>query len=284
MRILRYTHTGEDMDIKYILRNKLKVSASLVKKLKYTNGIFLNDIPSKTTEYIREGDTLKLIFPYVKSDIEPVYKSCTILYEDEDVICFEKERGVPSHPSQNHHTDTLANFALFHLGKTKDEFHIVTRLDSLTSGIVLGAKNQYSASLMCTKEYNKSIEKKYVGICRGIFSEKSGIVEVPISRSADSIIKRCVSDSGKYSKTGFVVEDEKNGNSFVSFKLYTGRTHQIRVHMSHINHPLVNDFLYDENADTAEKLCLYCKEITFAPPVTGELVTVRSELPQYFYL
>lgn len=284
MRILKYTHTGEESDVGYILRKTLFVSSALVKKLKYAQAIMLNGECVKTIDKIKSGDVLELAFPYVRSDIEPVEKNFTILYEDEDIICLCKERGVPSHPSINHHGDTLANYALFYLEKTKDEFHIVTRLDSLTSGIVLAAKNQYSASVMCTREYNRMIRKKYSGICRGIFENKQGVVEAPISRSTESIIKRCVSPDGKYSKTAYNVIDERGGNSLVDFELHTGRTHQIRVHMSHISHPLLNDFLYDENAIDNEKICLHCREITFEHPFNKNMITVRSDLPSYFDL
>ncbi len=282
MRIIEYVHKENTSDVKSVLKNKLGFSSSLIKKLKMTGGIARGTDILRTTDKVYSGDVLVLSIPYDESDIQPVDIPIKILYEDEDVICIEKNRGIPSHPSQDHYTDTLANFALSYLKKTKDEFHIVTRLDSLTSGIVLAAKNQYSASIMCTKEYNKTISKKYYGICRGLFDEKEGIVEVPISRCDDSIIKRCVSDNGKYSKTGYLVEKDDGTNSLVSFQLYTGRTHQIRVHMSHINHPLLNDFLYDMDADSNEKFSLHCSTISFVHPYTKIKITVESTLPDYF--
>lgn len=284
MRIIEYVHKDKICDVKSVLKNKLNMSLSLIKKLKETGGIERDGKVLRTVDLLNFQDRVKITVPYNESDILPVEHPIKIVYEDDDVICIQKDRGVPSHPSLDHHTDTLANFALSYLNKSKDEFHIVTRLDSLTSGIVLAAKNQYSASVMCTKEYNKAIEKKYLGICRGIFDKKEGIVEVPIGRCEDSIIKRCVSDDGKHSKTGYSIEKDNGTDSIVSFKLYTGRTHQIRVHMAHINHPLRNDFLYDKNADDSEKFCLHCSEISFVHPYSKETVTVSSSLPDYFIL
>ena len=284
MRIIEYIHNDKTCNVKNILKNKFKMSSSLVKKLKESGGVMKDDKVLRIVDFIEQGDNLKIVIPYDESDILPVEHSINILYEDEDVICIEKERGTPSHPSQNHHTDTLANYAIYHLKKSRDEFHIVTRLDSLTSGVVLAAKNRYSASIMCTKEYNKTIEKKYLGLCRGVFDSKDGIVEAPIARCDDSIIKRCVSDSGKYSKTGYKILKDNGTNSLAEFQLFTGRTHQIRVHMNHINHPLVNDFLYDNKANESEKFCLHCSEISFVHPYSKKTIKVISKLPDYFVL
>jgi len=284
MRIINYVCT-DNSDIKFILKNKLKLSGALITKLKQSGGIYLNNTEACVLQKCRIGDMIKLVFPYCDNpNITSSDTECDILYEDEDVICYNKPRGMPTHPSAGHHDDTLANCAIGYLREKCDEFHIVTRLDRYTSGIVLAAKNPFSASKMCTKEYNCSIFKKYVGICRGVLTPRCDIIELPIARCPDSIIKRCINSNGKYSKTQYRVLDyTKHGNSLTEFILHTGRTHQIRVHMAHLSHPLVDDFLYDDLACEDQSFCLHCTQITFVHPYSQKTITVDCEVPHYFY-
>lgn len=283
MRILEYI-SQEKCNVKQILKNHYHMTSGFITKLKYHGGLFVNGISVRTCDVLNEGDTLKIFCPKSDSEtIECVEGELDILYEDEDVLCVNKPSGMPTHPSQNHHSDTLANIVYNYLLKTDDEIHIVTRLDNYTSGIVLIAKNSYSASIMCTKEYNQIIDKEYVGICRGIYESKSGFIDKPIARCDDSIIKRCVSPLGKQAKTGYEVVETVGEDSIVKFKLYTGRTHQIRVHCQSIGHPLLNDFLYDEYANPDKIFSLHCEKITFTHPVSGKIKTVSAKVPKQFY-
>ena len=285
MRIIDYVCTDDNVDIRYILKNKLNLSSALITKLKQSRGIYLNSAEARVRQICQKGDVLRLVFPYYDNpDISPSSVKCDILYEDEDVICINKPRGMPTHPSAGHRDDTLANCALGYLRQTHDEFHVVTRLDRYTSGIVLSAKNSFSASKMCTKEYNCSISKKYIGVCRGIVAPKYRVIELPIARCSDSIIKRCIDSNGKYSKTQYnVLGYTEHGNSLVEFILHTGRTHQIRVHMANMGYPLIDDFLYDDLAHGDQSFCLHCAQITFAHPYNEKNITVDCEIPHYFY-
>ena len=284
MRIIEETILS-DSKIKYVLKNKLHFSSALLTKIKNNGEVFLNGNVARLSDEAKTGDVLRVVIPtLLSSGIEPEQASLEILYEDEDVICINKPRGIPSHPSQGHRSGTLANFAVYHLKDTNDEFHIVTRLDNYTSGIVLAAKNAFSAAIMCTKEYNSTLKKEYVALCRGVFDAKSGIIEAPIARCDNSIIKRMVRSDGKYAKTEFEVIGENNNISLLKLILHTGRTHQIRVHMSHIGHPLVNDFLYDDNAEDGKMFSLHCKKISFVHPYTKKDIEVVAPLPEYFML
>lgn len=283
MRIVEYKCKSEYSNVKYVLKNILRLSTAFITKLKQSSGILLNDSAVTVLAPVKSGDTIKLVVPYFDSpDIESSDIPIDILYEDDDLICINKPCGMPTHPSVGHHGNTLMNAALFYLRKTKDEFHVVTRLDRYTSGIVLAAKNQFSASIMCTAHYNSSISKKYVGVCRGKLPDRCGTIEQPISRCTDSIIKRCVSEDGKYAKTTYKVLEYIDNKSLVEFTLHTGRTHQIRVHASFIGNPLLNDFLYDANAIDSQIHKLHCGYIEFNHPYTGERISVNAPIPNDF--
>ena len=284
LRVITYKSQCQ-CEVIYILKNILGFSASFITKLKHNNSILLNDNVVSVRGKCDFNDTLKIIVPHVDDgSVLSAEGDIDIIYEDDDIICFNKASGTPTHPSNGHHYDTLANYALNYLRKKDDEFHAVTRLDRYTSGIVLVAKNLYSASIMCTKEFSQLIDKIYYGVCKGYFESDTGVVEAPIGRCEDSIIKRCIKDDGKYAKTEFKVLDKlPSGNSLVEFKLYTGRTHQIRVHMKHISHPLKDDFLYDDNCDEDKAFRLHCGKICFKHPYTKEIIEIKCDIPEYFY-
>lgn len=287
MRIIEYKcdDINDGKDIKYILKMHFHLSSSLISRLKSSNGIFLNNKTATVRQICHSEDVLKLIIPYCdNSHILSSDKKCEVLYEDDDIICINKPGNMPSHPSAGHHSDTLANCALNYLRKNCDEFHIVTRLDRYTSGVLLAAKNAFSASKMCIKEYTSSIHKVYVGICRGELPAMEGIIEAPIGRCRDSVLKRCVSAEGKFAKTEYkVLSRDSEGNSRVRFVLHTGRTHQIRVHAAFLGNPLVNDFLYDEAACENSFFSLHCRQLKFVHPYSGELITVKADFPTDFY-
>ena len=216
---------------------------------------------------------------FPSDNILPVDGNIEILYEDEDILCVNKPSGMPTHPSQNHHSDTLANYVCWYYRNVPFTFRVSNRLDSYTSGIVIIAKNMYSASFLCTEAFRKNISKTYYALCRGVFENKKGTVVANIGRCEGSTIKRMVSQSGKYAETDYEVIKEAGGNSYLKLNLKTGRTHQIRVHMAHIGHPLLNDFLYDELADSEKRYFLHCGKISFMHPCRKEVITIEAPIP-----
>ena len=234
---------------------------------------------------MNRGDKLKLVIPCDNSgSITPVCGKLDILYEDEDILCVNKPSAMPTHPSQNHHTDTLANLVCYYYKDIPFTFRVSNRLDSYTSGVVIIAKNMYSASFLCTNEFRQNMSKTYYAVCRGNFKNKKGTITAPVSRCSNSTIKREVSPNGKYAQTFYEVIKEDSGKSLVCLKPKTGRTHQIRVHMAHIGHPLINDFLYDEFYDGTSHFLLHCKEISFVHPYTKNILSINSELPIQYHI
>ncbi len=267
--------------IRYILRNHMGFSAALVRRLKYTeDGILLNGETAKQDTEVREGDTLMLtICDKLSENIVPWDMPLDILYEDEDVIAVNKPRAMPTHPSQNHHGDTLANAIVHYFRGTAFTFRVNTRLVRDTSGIVLVAKNPLAAQILCDKMQKGEIRKEYVAAVCGEPKSNRGIISAPIKRKTDSVILRCTSPDGKAAETEYTVETVENGISFVRLLPKTGRTHQLRVHMQFLGTPIYGDDLYGA-PQKGEKTRLHCHKLTFLQPMTKEKITVTAPVPK----
>ncbi len=283
MRTLIFTSDCDNITVKSVLKNQFNMPSSVVTALKTSGGILVNGENVTVRKLMQKGDELKLIIPDTPpSEIVKTKGTLHILYEDEDILCVNKPSAMPTHPSQNHYTDTLANLVCYYYRDVPFTFRVSNRLDSYTSGVVIIAKNMYSASFLCTNEFRKDMSKTYYALCRGIFKNKKGTITVPIGRCSDSTIKREVNPNGKYAITDYEVVEEINGNSLVKLNLHTGRTHQIRVHMAYVGHPLLNDFLYDENADCDKHFYLHCQKISFVHPYTKQNITIEAPMPKFY--
>jgi 23S rRNA pseudouridine1911/1915/1917 synthase len=253
-------------------------SHRLITSLKRVDGgITVRGGLAKTVDICREGDIIVLRREDEKLP-EPNYElEAAVLFENERVIVFDKPSGMPVHESARHRGDTLANVFAARCGGLS--FRSVNRLDRDACGCVICAKDAHSAMIL-----QKSYQKRYVAVCRGIFAEKSGSVNAPIARERESIITRCVRADGQPAVTDYRVLEEFGDKfsffSLVEFNLHTGRTHQIRVHMSHIGHPIAGDGLYGGECAEYPTLCLCCAEAEFELP-GGERVKCRSALGDF---
>ena len=266
------TEAMHNRKIEYILSGDLHLSGGIMKKLKRAGGILLNGKAARTNECVKEGDELCLVFPEEKSEnIVPEEMKLDILYEDEDILAINKPSGIITHPVGEHLKGTLANGVMFHL-KSKSAFHVITRLDKETSGVVLIAKNALSAQKLNDAMKKHEIKKEYVAVTAGCPSEMWGIINAPIKRGEG--IKRFVAPDGKKAVTEYFVEKTDEGRSLVRVKPITGRTHQIRVHLNHIGTPIVGDWLYGET--NGQRLMLHCRKIEFCHPSTGELLEIQA--------
>ncbi len=275
----------EGTEIKYILYKSLDLSSKLIRKLKtYDDGIMLNNKKATVREKVSSGDVLSLnIKDEASLNIVPNDIPLDIIYEDEDILAVNKPFDMPTHPSQNHYEGTLAN-GVMNYYKGKDfVFRAVNRLDRDTTGIVLIAKNRYSSELFCRQIRSGEIQKTYLAIVSGTPENIKGVVEGPIKRKEDSVITRIVADDGQYAKTEYEVLKSENGFSLVKLMPKTGRTHQIRVHMAHIGHPLYSDFIYGNEVE-GERTRLHCSELTFYHPVKGEMLTLTAPVPDDFFV
>ena len=252
---------------------KKGVSRRLLTKLKrQKDGITRSGRPIRSIDEVQQGDVIVLSLED-DSLLEPNGSlDVPIAFENANLAVFDKPSGMPVHPSIRHQGDTLGNyFAYLYPDLT---FRSVNRLDRDTSGLCVTAKDALSAKLL-----QGNCKKVYYAAVHGIIPE-SGTIDAPIARERESIILRCVRDDGQRAVTHYRRLKCNGKYSLAEIDLETGRTHQIRVHFAHIGAPLAGDDLYGGLRNDINRQALHCGRITFADPLTGELITVASELPE----
>ena len=277
MRELEFLIDEENSGVK--IRDYLRsfgVSSSLLTKLKNTeNGIMKNGAFAKAIETLSGGDVLKIRIENSGHMPSPRKMDIEICYEDEDILVLNKPAFLPVHESLNHRGDTLSNFVSYYLDEDT-AFRAVFRLDRDTSGLILIAKHELAASKLAGK-----IKKDYYAVVQGEITE-GGTITLPIARCGESIIKRGVFENGETAITNFEPVSAKDSNTLLKINLETGRTHQIRVHFSHIGHPLLGDELYGGNCELISRQALHCKTIYFTHPITDKEIRIDSDFPADF--
>jgi 23S rRNA pseudouridine1911/1915/1917 synthase len=269
---------GDGMKTVDFLKNRAHFSASLVKRVKF-GGVSVNGEVVTMRRILKLGDVLEIKMPREQSkNVEPIRAPLDVVYEDEYLLIVNKSRSMPTHPSKGNSLITLANAVAYYLGMPT-VFRAINRLDRDTSGLVLIAKDAFSAGLLGKMMKNREITKKYTAVVSGVPNEKHGIIDAPIAREREGDIKRVVRSDGKRAVTEYeLIELLEDGNSLCRVLLHTGRTHQIRVHFAHIGHPLVNDFLYGTRASDEETYRLHCSSLEFVHPITRKKLIIESEM------
>ncbi len=265
-----------EIDTKTFLRRHCGISARTLSKLKRTNlGISRNNELLKTTHILYTGDVVVLSMPDDINEIKPVKGELDILYEDDYVIVVNKPPLMPVHPTKIHQEDTLANIISYYMSSKGESytFRAINRLDRDTSGCVLMAKDR-----VCAHSLPDTVQKEYVAVCEGVICG-SGTVDKPIKVMEGRSIQRVVSDEGQRAITHYYPVMSINGNTLTKFILETGRTHQIRCHMSSIGHPLSGDDMYGGSLKHISRQALHCYKVAFKHPITNEYIEVIADLP-----
>lgn len=262
------------------LREKWGISGSLLKDLKkYPDGIMLNGVHIRTIDTICSGDVLEVnIYDTKSKGIIPENIPLDIMYEDEDILIINKASGLPTHPSMGHYTGTVANAVMAHYDAIGEEhtFRAVNRLDKDTSGVMCIAKNGYAHAKLADDLINHELRRKYTAIAEGTIS-MGGIVDKPIARL--NFIKRGVDSAGQHAVTHYKPLKRYNGYTLTELQLETGRTHQIRVHMSYIGHPLLGDWLYGtEDKELFPRQALHSSYLRLIHPTTGKKMIFEPPL------
>lgn len=272
MREIVYTVPPEFDGVQaQVLLKSAGISRRALIRLKQTGGLTRNGAVLRTVDTVRAGERITLTLPDDGGNIPGNPQlNAPVVYEDEDVVVFDKPPYMPVHPSQRHHDDTLANlFAARYPGLP---FRPINRLDRNTSGLCVCAKNQLAAAAL-----SGSLAKVYYAITDG--TPPGDTVDAPIGRVDGSVIERCVTPDGKPAVTHFqkLVGTDR---ALLRVTLETGRTHQIRVHMAYIGYPLCGDDMYGGDLSGTGRQALHCGEVSFTQPVTGELIRLTAPLPE----
>lgn len=279
MHLLRFTVT-EQWDgrrLNDFLRQCCSLSGTVIKNAKrIENGITMNGEHIRTVDNIHAGAVIEVKLDSAEKSYREGSEPAVVLYEDEDIMVLDKSAGMPCHPSKGHHADTLANaFAALKKGEGLI-FRPVGRLDADTSGAVLLAKHAHIAHLLNEKPL---CQKEYLAIASPPPKKECGRIEAPIFDDGQSV-GRSVASDGKRSVTNYRVLLQNERIALLSLWLETGRTHQIRVHMSHIGSPLLGDALYGGDMSESKRQALHCRLLSIENPHSGKVITVRSPLPR----
>ena len=283
---INYKIKNNTQTINSTLQNELKISSRLLYKLIKLNKIELNHKPCDTRKTGTFGDTITINFDYEEdnSNIIPTKMNLNIIFEDDWLLVVNKPAGIAIHPSVLHYSDSLCNGIKFYFDKIglKKKIRPVNRLDLNTSGLVVFAKCEYIQECLINQMKNNQFKKEYLAVCDGIFDEKSGTINLPIARKENSIIERCISENGQTAITHYEILKEFDNYSLVKCSLETGRTHQIRIHMSAISHPLLGDSLYGSISDLINRQALHCYNLQFIHPVYNNDLNFFGDLPNDF--
>ena len=288
--ILKYIKTYKDnySTVRQVLNQEFNLSYNLLIKLKKDKRILLNDVPTYVDDQISVGDVISVNIDFYEdnSNIVATWMNLNILYEDESFLILDKPAGIPVHPSILHFENSLSNGVKYYfdsIGLHK-KIRPVNRLDRNTSGIVIFAKNEYVQNSLSKQMDDKTFVKKYISICEGAFSKKEGTIDFPIARRENSIIERCVDSSGDIAITHYKVLKEFNIKDTICSELLinleTGRTHQIRVHLAYLGHPIIGDSLYGNESSLIDRQALHAYEVQFIHPIAKNKMKIISEVPK----
>ncbi len=276
------SHAG--MTIEAFMKN-FGYSQHLIRGIRQVpDGITIDQIHVYTTRILTGGETIKILLPLKDSSeaITPVKQDFKIVYDDEDIMVINKPAGMPVHPSQGNYGNTLANGIAYIFEQNNEPFvfRAINRLDRDTSGLLIVAKNPLSACILSDMIRDHSIHREYLAIAAGLPPE-SGTITAPIARKEASTIERCVdNEHGEAAVTHYKRIDYKNSYSLLRITLETGRTHQIRVHLKHIGHPLPGDFVYNPDYSVIARQALHSASLEFKHPITKEPMCFNVEMPE----
>lgn len=267
-----------------VLRREMHLSAGLLKKLKYLQDAILVDGRRALLDYrLTPGEAVTVRFPEEENRLVPTPFPLRVLYEDEDLLVLSKPAGFAVHPGPGERTDTIGNFLTDYYKKHGEEhlFRPVNRLDRGTSGLMAVAKSAHVHALLMAALHTPDFVRTYLAVTDGLLAPERGFLDAPVGRAEGSVIRREVRPDGRPSVTRWEVVRYGNGRTLVRLSPETGRTHQLRVHMAYLGHPLTGDFLYGtEDKALIARPALHSAEMSLTQPVTGGRLHLEAPLPE----
>lgn len=260
----------------YFLKSK-GISRRIITKMKFNEGLLINGVPATTIHPVAKGNKITLRFPEENTlSCKPQEGPLSILYEDADLLALNKPHKIATHPAIGTKENTLGNFLSQYYQDHRHPmpFRPISRLDKETSGVILVAKHSFAHSMLSEQMQSNAFQKKYLALVEGVLPETNGEIKFPIARESEQSLRRVCREDGKYAHTIYRVLAHNEISSLVELELKTGRTHQIRVHMKAIGHPVIGDPLYAEIP--GDRLYLHSYQTTFCHPVTGKRMTITA--------
>ena len=288
MSVLKSKVTNEfhKRKIREFLKEELNLSSRFIKSAAIEKRIKVNGIAVKMNYVLDGNEEVEVNLSKEESqNIEPENIPLDVVYEDEDILVLNKAPFMVVHPTKSHQTGTLANGILYYFKETNQQciVRLVSRLDMNTSGLIIIGKNQYAHMMLSSEMKTDKFQKRYLAIVHGNLKQKEGTINAPIYRESLDSIKRIVDPRGQESITHYkVIKSFKNAD-LVECLLETGRTHQIRVHLSHLGHPIYGDSLYgygEEEKELITRQALHAYGLDFKSPRTKEILSLRANLPE----
>ena len=301
----RLTEADEGLYVKEVLQRRFSLSSRLMRKIKISGQIALDGQKARLRDKGCPGQMLTVSFPKESSYFDPENIPLDVVYEDDDLLVVNKQPFLVVHPTKNYQSGTLANALAYRLQERGESWKIrfINRLDRDTSGLVLVAKNGHAQDAVSAQMEQGTTEKKYLALVHGLFEEAEGRIDAPIDKDPDHKARRMVREDGYPSVTLYKVLDSWNvpdlgpdfapwqgakridGYSLVELTLLTGRTHQIRVHLTHLGHPIAGDelygqlFGYEAGTDVLNRQALHAYSLRLKQPLTGESIHLQTPMP-----
>ncbi len=280
---IEYTVTDDYDNVKVstILRSQLKFSRGAIRRLKRCAGLTVNEVTVRLNALVQTGDLIRVNFADDDQTVVPQEMPLDILFEDEHLLAVNKPSNMLVHPLSYHLLDTLANGVIYHWQQQghSSKFRAASRLDKDTSGVMLIAKNSYCCHQLAGQMKNGLCRKDYLAVVQGRIAVDAGSIDCPIGRPDAGSLIFGVTPQGKAAVTHYTVMQRFANASLVKLRLETGRTHQIRVHLSHIGHPLMGDDLYGGSLELIRRQALHSWRLEFTHPVTGKHLQLEAPLP-----
>ncbi len=282
--VITYKITNEDNEknLGEILKRKIGLSSRFIRKLKDDKGIKLNKKVRYMDYIVKTDDILTIAFPIESHEFEPQNIPIDVVYEDEHLLVINKASFIVVHPTKGHHDRTIANAVAYYMNEKKEQYkpRFVNRLDRDTTGLIIIGKNAFVQEEIVKQMKDNQMKKKYIAITKGVIENDEGTINEPIGMMPDSTICRGVVEGGKPSVTHYkVLKRIDTKYTVVEVALETGRTHQIRVHMSHIGHSLLSDFLYGDEDEVINRQALHAYYLSFIHPVTKKPIVLQAKVP-----